>query len=250
MSIFPPSNAFLVLTRFATFLLKARITKLRTNTQLEEADSGSAWRSAMLAQNGTEWNDQGCSVVGGTTTVGGRSVATGGTCVRLQLYSWLQQQDHLHNITMQISIAGLSFFLLIPLLFDGVMMASQCCMCKHYNACGVSLENQYFYFISKPKQLFLFLNWHCLLNYMSYFGCSKHHVPFSLKLYVTTILMCFMLVYHFYAYYRYSGCHAKISNFNAEKFDLPHIAPPKNYFKPKNYLDTTEWQYESWNGNR
>ena len=61
----------------------------------------------MLAQNGTEWNNQGYSV-GGTTTVGGRSAVTS-TCVRLQLCAWLQQQNHLHYITMQISI-GFSFY--------------------------------------------------------------------------------------------------------------------------------------------
>ena len=60
---------------------------------------------------------------------------------------------------------------------------------------------------------------------MSYSGCSKHHVQFSLKLYVTIILVCFTLVYHFCVYCHYSGCHAKIVNFNAEKFDVPHIAP-------------------------
>jgi hypothetical protein len=33
------------------------------------------------------------------------------------------------------------------------------------------------------------------------------------------------LLYHFYVFYRNSGCHAKIGNFYAEKFDVPHIAP-------------------------
>jgi hypothetical protein len=33
------------------------------------------------------------------------------------------------------------------------------------------------------------------------------------------------LLYPFYVFYRYSGCHAKIGNFNAEKIDMPHIAP-------------------------
>ena len=78
MSILPPSNTFLVLvTRCATFLLRLYITsKLCINIQLDEVDSGVAWRSRLLTM---EWNDQGC-VVGGTT-VGGRSA----TFVRLQL---------------------------------------------------------------------------------------------------------------------------------------------------------------------
>ena len=46
----------------------------------------------------------------------------------------------------------------------------------------------------------------------------------------------------------------KIGNFNAEKFDVPHIAPKensylKNYLEPKNYLEVPEWQDDSWSGN-
>ena len=43
-------------------------------------------------------------------------------------------------------------------------------------------------------------------------------------LHVTIILVCFMLVVPFYVFYRFSGCHAKIGNFDAEKIDMPHIA--------------------------
>jgi len=39
MSILPPSNAFLVLTRFATILLRVRIRSYMTNTQLERVNS-------------------------------------------------------------------------------------------------------------------------------------------------------------------------------------------------------------------
>ena len=63
-----------------------------------------------------------------------------------------------------------------------------------------------------------------------------------------------LLLYPFYVFYRYSGCHAEIGNFNAEKFDVPHIAPKensylKNYLEPKNYLEVPEWQEDSWSGN-
>ena len=50
----------------------------------------------------------------------------------------------------------------------------------------------------------------------------------------------------FHVFYRYSGCHAKIGNFNFEKFDVPHIAPNKNYLRnslePKNFLEVPERQ--------
>ena len=58
----------------------------------------------------------------------------------------------------------------------------------------VSIGTLIFYFISNPKQFFLFLIWCYLLHRISYFGCSKHHVQFSLMLHVTIILVCFTLV--------------------------------------------------------
>ena len=58
----------------------------------------------------------------------------------------------------------------------------------------VSIRTLIFYFISNPKQFFLFLIWCYLLHRISYFGCSKHHVQFSLMLHVTIILVCFTLV--------------------------------------------------------
>ena len=47
--ILPPSNAFLVLMRFATFLIRVRITSY-INTQLEGVDSsaGAAWQLHLL----------------------------------------------------------------------------------------------------------------------------------------------------------------------------------------------------------
>ena len=54
MSILPPSNAFLVLTHFATFLLRVCITSYM-NTQLERVNStGAAWRSHLLRM---EWSE-------------------------------------------------------------------------------------------------------------------------------------------------------------------------------------------------
>ena len=53
MSILPTSNAFLVLTHFATFLLRVSITSYM-NTQLERVNSaGAAWRSRLLRM---EWS--------------------------------------------------------------------------------------------------------------------------------------------------------------------------------------------------
>ena len=119
MSILPPSNAFLVLTRFATFLLQV----LTIIIQLDRVDNaGAAWLSCLLK---IEWNDQGClEVAGGRNDCGRKPPALPATCVRLlpQLYAWLQQQDDLWYITMQILI-GFRFFLLFCfiLLFDCVM---------------------------------------------------------------------------------------------------------------------------------
>ena len=94
MSILPPSNAFLVLMRFATFLQRVRITsyvKLLCYREL-----------IVLDQPGdhtcTEWNDQGCLFFGRNDCSG--KTATG---VRLlQRCEWLQQPDHLCYITMQV----------------------------------------------------------------------------------------------------------------------------------------------------
>ena len=152
----------------------------------------------MLVQRGdhacSEWNDQGC-LFGGRRNGCGGNTATGVTRL-LQRFSRLQQPDHLRYIMMQISI-WFSFFLLICFvsLFDG-MMESHCCLCKCYNA-YVSIETPIFYFISNAKQFFLFLIWHYLLHRILYFGCSKHHVQFSLMLHVTIILVCFTLVVPF-----------------------------------------------------
>ena len=46
-----------------------------------------------------------------------------------------------------------------------------------------------------------------------------------------SFLCVLRLLYHLYAYYRYSGCHAKIGNFIAEKFDVPHITLKQKLLK-------------------
>jgi hypothetical protein len=226
MSIFPPSNnAFLVLTRFATFLLQVRIRSYM-NTQLERVNNArAACRSRLLRMEwsgllvwwAAERND--CS---GNTASGVRLI--------LQRCTWLQQPDHLRYITIQVYI-GFSFFSSsfgLRLCGDGKSSNVACVSTTMIHNAYVSIETPIFYFISNPIQFFLFLIWCNLLHRISYFGCSKHHVQFSLMLHVvvTTILVCFTLVaFLFYVFYHYSGCHAKIVNFNAEKFDVPHIAP-------------------------
>ena len=191
MSILPPSNAFLVTTRFATFLLRVLIRSYVYSAR------GSRWCWSSLAiilnQNGLEsWNDdQGC-LVGGTRTVGGKTA----TCVRLlQRCAWLQQADHLRYITMQVKI-GFSF----PFLFRSsivwwckVNVACWCVSTTMIHNAYISIGTLIFYFISNPKQFFLFLIWRYLLHRISYFGCSTHHVQFALMLHVTIILVCFTL---------------------------------------------------------
>jgi hypothetical protein len=162
-----------------------------TYIQLEGVDSaGAAWRLYWIRMN---WNGMMIRVVWweGTGTVGGRTA----TCVRLlQRCAWLQQADRLCYITMQVKI-GFSFF---PSYFghwlcgDGNSIA---CVSTTMSQCIHLHWNSYFLnFIFNPKQFFLFLIWRYSLHCISYFGCSKHHVKFSLMLHVTIILMYFTLV--------------------------------------------------------
>ena len=62
------------------------------------------------------------------------------------------------------------------------------------------------------------------------------------------------LLHHLYAYYRYSGCHAKIGNFNAENSMCPILPLNKsylrNYLEPTNYLAVPELQDDIWSGKR
>ena len=71
----------------------------------------------------------------------------------------------------------------------------------------------------------------------SYFDCKKHDNQFF-DIHMLQSFLCeffdgqkFSLLHGVLwpiektNIYRYSGCHAKIGNFNAEKFDVPHIAP-------------------------
>ena len=57
------------------------------------------------------------------------------------------------------------------------------------------------------------------------------------------------LLYPFYVFYHYSGCHAKIGNFYAENSMCAILPQNKNYFRnclePKNYLKVPEWQDHS-----
>ena len=151
----------------------------------------------------------------------------------LQRCSWLQQPDHLHYITMQISI-GLSFFLLFYFisLFDGVM-ESHGCLCKCYNAYlstetlifSVFLaQNNFFHFsfdtsstcyiacqtLVAPNITFNF-HWYCMLQSFSCVWC---------------------LFYYFFIYFLYSGCHAKIFAILIPKNSMCPILPlNKNYLK-------------------
>ena len=59
---------------------------------------------------------------------------------------------------------------------------------------------------------------------------------------------CFTISMYF-TWYRYSGCHAKIGNFNAKNSMCPILPLYKNYLEPKNYLEVSEWQDDTWSGN-
>ncbi len=112
------------------------------------------------------------------------------------------------------------------LLFDGVMERNFC-LCKCYNA-YISIETPIFLISFLTQNNFFYFSFDATyyIAAISYFGCSKHHVQFSLMLHaVTIILMRFTLVVPFLCICFTIFLQAKIGNFNAEKFDVPHIAP-------------------------
>ena len=125
MSILPPSNSFLVLlTRLLPFYYE-----FVSQAMYQYSARGSRLWSSLaitLAQNGmirVVWCEERWWAEGGLLL----------SYVRLQLFSWFQQQDYLHYILMkQISI-GFSFFPLfcIILIFDCVMEQGQCCLFKY-----------------------------------------------------------------------------------------------------------------------
>ena len=157
--------------------------------------------------------------MGGRMTVGGR---TASNLVRLiQRCSWLQQLDHLRYITMQISI-GFSFFLLICFvsLFDGVM-ESHCCLCKCYNA--------YVYIETPTQNNFFYFSFDATYYYIAFHTLVAPNITFNnfhwCCMLQSSSCVLRLLYPSYYAFYRYSGCPAKIGNFNAEKIDVSHIAP-------------------------
>jgi hypothetical protein len=113
---------------------------------------------------------------------------------------------------------------------QGCLMKYLVATTMNHNAC-VSIETPIFYFITHPKQFFLFLIWCNLLHRISYFGCSEHHVQFSLMLpVVTIILVCFTLVVPSPSilpgtWYRYSVCHPKNRQFLCRKIRCASYCP-------------------------
>jgi hypothetical protein len=57
--------------------------------------------------------------------------------------------------------------------------------------------------------------------------CTRRHVATEKSIATGMTILSLNTVNlfdHLYAYYLYSGCHAKIGKVIAEKFDVPHIA--------------------------
>ena len=108
----------------------------------------------------------------------------------LQRCAWLQQPDHsgIHWVEL------FFFFFRSSIVWRWKVNVAWCVSTTMIHNAYVSIGTLIFYFISNPKQFFLFLIWCYLLHRISYFGCSKHHVQFSLMLHVTIILVCFTLV--------------------------------------------------------
>jgi len=139
----------------------------------------------------SEWNDQGC-------LFGGRSERN--DCGGNTATGWCQATTAMRMVAATRPFRytlGWALFLLLS-VFDCMAMESQCCLvCKYYNdsQCIATSPLELLFFISFLTQIFfLFLIWCYLLHRISYFGCSKHHVQFSLMLHVTIILVCFTLV--------------------------------------------------------
>ena len=127
-----------------------------------------------------EWNDNGCE---------------GGTNCRLFNQEKRVSMAHFMSVH-ETTEKGWAFFLLLS-VFDCIWwwkVNVACVSTTMIHNAYVSIRTLIFYFISNPKQFFLFLIWCYLLHRISYFGCSKHHVQFSLMLHVTIILVCFTLV--------------------------------------------------------
>jgi hypothetical protein len=187
MSILPPSSSFLVLTHFATFLLWVRITSY-INTQLERVNSaGAAWWSRLLRM---EWS----GLFGGRKNDCGRK-----DCKQLGQPSSTTaifmvattRSSTLHNDAGQHWVELFSSSFGLRLCGDGNSIA---CVSTTMSQCIHLHWNSYFLLHFWPKTIFLFLIWCYLLHPISYFGCSKNYVQFSLMLHFTIILVCFMLV--------------------------------------------------------
>ena len=126
-------------------------------------------------------------------------------CFSLELMRLATFQLRVLSINIQLEIvvdsAGSAWrSCLLRMEWNG--MNNQGCLAGWRNNCGQkhscylcqTTKTPIFYYFSNPKQYFLFLIRCYLLHRISYFGCSKHQVQFSLILHVTIILVCFMLV--------------------------------------------------------
>ena len=183
MSILPPSNAFLVLTRFATFLLRVRIRSYM-NTQLERVNSaGAAWRSCLLRM---EWS--GLPVWWAEREEWlWRNTATG----------WCQATTAMRMVAATRPFRytlGWALFLLLS-VFDCMAMESQCCLvCKYFNdsQCIATSPLELLFFISFLTQIFFSIS-HLMLLITSHFilwllqtscsifidvACYKHSLVF------------------------------------------------------------------------
>ena len=150
----------------------------------------------MLEQRGdhacSEWNDQGC-LFGGRR---GMTVAE----ILLLVSGYYSDAHGCSNQTIDAkqrcrSTLGWAFFFFRSSIVWWWKVNVACVSTTMIHNAYVSIGTLIFYFISNPKQFFLFLIWCYLLRRISYFGCSKHHVQFSLMLRVVTIiLVCFTLV--------------------------------------------------------
>ena len=100
-------------------------------------------------------------------------------------------------------------------------------LCKYYNVTMHTSPLKLLFFISFLTQNNFFYFSFDATYYMAFHTLVAPNIMFNFHWFcmLQSFSCVLRLLYHLYAYYRYSGCHAKIGNFNAEKFDVPHIAP-------------------------
>ena len=102
------------------------------------------------------------------------------------------------------------------------------CLCKYYNVTMHMSPLKLLFFTSFLTQNNFFYFSFDATYYIAFHTLVAPNIMFNFHwcCMLQSFLCILRLMYHFYVFYCFSGCHhAKISNFVAEKLDVPQIAP-------------------------